>query len=227
MHRPASEASPEAPITHHWLDSTHITYGVLTAGWVHSDLKLELSRFRGREPDEDRYDIETGALDSTAARLSWNPTHNWSLQASWADVTSPEQLEPNVDMTKYSLSALYVQKLESGGEIAFTGAWARKNSSEGVTLDAWLGEASWKPNEAWTMFARGEAIETDELGPANGPIDHVSKLSLGAVRDFRLNKDVVVGVGALFTVNGISDALSNSYGGDPNGAMAFVRLKVG
>ena len=33
--------SPEAPITHHWLDSTHITFGVLTAGWVHDDLKLE------------------------------------------------------------------------------------------------------------------------------------------------------------------------------------------
>lgn len=56
MHRPAAMASPEAPITHHWIDSTHITFGVLTAGWVHDSFKLEASRFRGREPDEERYD---------------------------------------------------------------------------------------------------------------------------------------------------------------------------
>jgi hypothetical protein len=228
MHRPAAEASPEAPITHHWLDSTHITYGVLTGGWVHDDLKLEVSRFRGREPDQNRYDIETGELDSTAVRVSWNPTRNWALQASWADVTSPEQLEPDVDVTKYSLSALYVQKLEGGGEIAFTGAWARKNSSEGITLNAALAEASWKPNEAWTLFSRAEAVETNELGPDPlGPIDHVNKLSLGVSRDFRLRKDLTLAVGALFTVNGVSNTLSPLYGGDPNGAMAFVRLKIG
>jgi hypothetical protein len=227
MHRPAAEMSPEAPITHHWLDSTHITYGVITAGWVHNDMKLEVSRFRGREPDQDRYDIETGNLDSTAVRASWNPSPNWALQASWADVTSPEQLEPNVDVTKYSVSALYTQKLEGGGEIAFTGAWARKSNSEDVTLDAWLAEASWRPNERWTLFTRGEAIETDELNLLPGSaIDHVSKLSVGAVRDFRLRENLVLGVGALFTVNGISNALSDSYGGDPNGAMAFVRLKI-
>ena len=28
MHRPAAMMSPEAPITHHWLDSTHISFGV-------------------------------------------------------------------------------------------------------------------------------------------------------------------------------------------------------
>ena len=73
MHRMSILDSPEAPITHHWLDSTHITFGVITAGVVHDDFKLEASRFHGREPDEHRYDIETGPLDSTAVRLSWNP----------------------------------------------------------------------------------------------------------------------------------------------------------
>ncbi len=65
MHRLSILDSPEAPISHHWLDSTHITFGVLTAGLVHGDWKVEASRFHGREPDEHRYDIETGALDST------------------------------------------------------------------------------------------------------------------------------------------------------------------
>ena len=82
MHRQSILESPEAPISHHWLDSTHITYGVATAGYVRDAWKAEASRFHGREPDQFRYNIETGALDSTSARLSWNPTREWSLQAS-------------------------------------------------------------------------------------------------------------------------------------------------
>ncbi len=94
MHRLSAMDSPEAPISHQWFDSTHITLGVVTAGIVHDSWKVEASRFRGREPDEDRYDIETGDLDSTSARLSWNPTENLSLQGSWADIRSPEAIEP-------------------------------------------------------------------------------------------------------------------------------------
>jgi hypothetical protein len=228
MHRPAAAASPEAPITHHWMDSTHITFGVLTAGWVHDRFKIEASRFRGREPDEHRFDIETGELDSTAVRVSWNPTENWALQTSWADVTSPEQLEPDVDVTKWSASALYTRQLANGGEIALTGAFARKDNSEDVTLDAWLGEASWKPNDNWTFFTRAEAIETDELGLIHhGPIEDVAKVSVGLVRDFRVADNVTLGVGGLVSQNWVSDALAPLYDGDPIGAMAFVRLKIG
>src|SRR5438045_6116345 len=97
MHRTSGMDIPEAPITHHWFDSTHITFGVVTAGFVHDNWKIEASRFHGREPDQDRYNIETGALDSTSVRLSWNPMQRLALQASWADIHSPEQLEPGVD----------------------------------------------------------------------------------------------------------------------------------
>src|SRR4029079_400891 len=115
MHRMSIMDSPEAPITHHWLDSTHITFGVLTAGVFRDGWKLEASRFHGREPDEHRYDIETGALDSTAVRLSWNPTENWSLQTSWADVKSPEQLDPDENQTKWSASAIYTVPFGDAG----------------------------------------------------------------------------------------------------------------
>ena len=74
MHRLSILDSPEAPISHHWLDSTHVSFGVVTAGLVLGAVKLEASRFNGREPDQHRWDIETGPLDSTAARISWNPT---------------------------------------------------------------------------------------------------------------------------------------------------------
>src|SRR5688572_20520960 len=114
MHRPAAMMSPEAPITHHWLDSTHIVFGVITAGWVQGSWKFEASQFTGREPDEDRYDIERPRMDSTALRASWNPGDNWSLQASWADVESPEQLEPEIDEKRVSASALYGRDLGCG-----------------------------------------------------------------------------------------------------------------
>ncbi len=227
MHRPAAEVNPEAPITHHWVDSTHITFGVLTAGYVNGDLKVEASRFRGREPDQDRYDIETGALDSTAVRLSWNPGRNWALQASWADVTSPEQLEPDVDVTKWSASALYTQVI-GDGSLSFTGAFARKESSENVTLDAWLGEAAWKLDRAWTIFSRVEAIETDELGLIHhGPIEKVARATLGVSRDLPLSDTLTMVLGLSATKNWTSDTLAPLYDGDPTGVLGFVRFKIG
>jgi hypothetical protein len=226
MHRPAAEPNPEAPITHHWLDSTHISYGVLTAGYVNGGVKIEASRFRGRESDQDRYDIETGELDSTAVRLSWNPTDNLALQASWADVTSPEQLEPDVDVVKWSASALYTQSFDDK-TLSLSAAFARKDNSEGVILDAWLGEAALQLDPDWTLFSRIEAIGTDELGLIHhGPIEDVARATIGVSRDFRLSDSLVVALGASATQNWVSDALSPLYDGDPTGALAFVRFKI-
>jgi hypothetical protein len=228
MHRMSAMDSPEAPITHHWFDSTHITFGVLTAGVTHGDWKFEGSRFRGREPDEDRYDIETGELDSTALRVSWNPGENWSLQASWADIISPEALEPDEDEERWSVSGIYTRPIGEHGWWSATLAFANKERSDGVSLDAWLAEAAWHPNGRWTVFARGEAIETDELGAVHhGPVEDVQRVSLGAIRDFRISDNAVFGVGAVVQQHFASDTLEPLYDGDPQGAMAFVRLKIG
>lgn len=228
MHRQSAADSPEAPITHHWFDSTHITFGVLTAGVVAGDWKFEGSRFRGREPDEDRYDIETGALDSTALRVSWNPNANLSLQASWADITSPEALEPDEDERRWSVSGIYTRPVGVNSFYSVTLAFANKERSDGVSLDALLAEAAWHPNENWTWFARGEAIETDELGAVHhGPVEDVSRVSLGVIRDWRINEHAMFGVGALVEQHFASDALEPLYDGDPQGAMGFVRLKIG
>lgn len=228
MHRQSAMESPEAPITHHWFDSTHITFGVLTAGYVYRNWKIEASQFRGREPDEDRYDIESGELDSTAVRLSWNPNENLSLQASWADITSPEALEPDEDEERWSVSGIYTRPMGVDAFYSVTVAFANKERSDGVSLDAWLAEAAWHPNDRWTWFARGEAIETDELGAVHhGPVENVSRLSAGVIRDWRINENTVFGVGALVQQHFASDALAPLYDGDPAGAMGFVRLKIG
>ena len=106
MHRFSGMNIPVAPITHHWLDSTHITYGVLTAGAVVDRVKVEASAFRGREPDQNRWDIESPWLDSYSFRLSVNPTEHWATQVSYGRLQSPEQLEPDVDQERTTASAM-------------------------------------------------------------------------------------------------------------------------
>src|SRR5437868_2876719 len=66
MHRQSGVDNPGAPIGHHWMDSTHVTYGVLTLGYVYQNVKLEGSAFKGREPDQYHWDIEKPKLDSYA-----------------------------------------------------------------------------------------------------------------------------------------------------------------
>jgi hypothetical protein len=230
MHRLSTMDSPEAPITHHWLDSTHITFGVLTGGFIHDNWKLEASRFTGREPDQHRYDIESPKMDSTAVRASFNPTANWSLQASWADLKSPEALEPSVDERRWSASAIYTRKVGAAGLWSTTFAWGRKDRSDGVALDGLALETALKPNADWTLFARAEQVETDELdahaGDPHGEVNRVAKASLGAIRDWRITPHAKIGLGALVTANKIPDALKHAYGSSPTGGMGFVRLVV-
>ena len=229
MHRMSIMDSPEAPISHHWLDSTHIVFGVVTTGFIHDNWKVEASRFRGREPDEHRYDIEHPTLDSTAVRLSYNPTRNWALQASWADVKSPEQLAPEENVRKWSASAIYTVPFGDAGWWSTTAAWGRR-SSGGQDLDAYALESAVKPVPAWTVFGRAERIATDELvsvGGHHGPTYTVGKVSLGAVRDFAVSDHVSLGLGALYAVNAVPGALDAVYGSrHPAGAMGFVRLKL-
>ena len=226
MHREAILDSPEAPISHHWLDSTHISFGVVTGGIVLDRLKLEVSRFNGREPDQHRWNIETGPLDSTAVRLSWNPTRTLSLQGSWGHFEDPEQLEPGVDQKRWSASALYATEIAPGWKLAGTIAWGRK-SAHGHNDDAYVAEASLK-HANWTVFGRGEMTENRELtNIEDGPAYRVGKVSLGAVRDFAVAEHFSLGLGGLLAVNFVPDALAPSYGGHkPVGTMGFVRLQL-
>jgi hypothetical protein len=240
MHRQSISASPEAPITHHWLDSTHITFGVLTAGLVHDRFKVEVSRFNAREPDQHRWNIETGPLDSTAVRLSWNPTRTLALQGSWGRFKEPEQLEPGVDQKRWSASGTWTVPLSDDAWVSTTLAWGRKvvegNSDDAFALESSLG---WK---RWTLFARAERTENRELvedehhedvKPAlmaeeehSSTAYKVGKVSLGAMYELPVAKHLKLGLGALYAFNFVPDAIESVYGGDPEGAMGFLRIKI-
>jgi hypothetical protein len=203
LHRASGMDIPEAPIGHHWLDSTHITFGVATLGFVHDDWKLEVSRFTGREPDQDRFDFDAARFDSTAARLSWNPDAHWSLQASWGYLESPEQLQPTQNETRYTASAQYVD-----GAFAATLAWGHKLDSDAV-----LFEGEYKPDRSWTLFLRAEALRnSEEFGDAQ-------KVSPGVIYDVPFGEHGLVGIGALYDFD-------FTRGRDPHGAMLFTRLAL-
>lgn len=237
MHRLSIIDSPEAPITHHWFDSTHITFGVVTVGVVVGFAKIEASRFKGREPDRHRYDIEAPRLDSTAVRASLNPTQTLALQASWARLQSPEALSPDEDQERWSASAIWTRPVGAdGGYLSATAAWGRKTGIEadghrGPGLDAYLLEATARPDDRWTVFARAERIDTDELlsapGDVHGPVFTVGKASVGAIRDFRLTPEVRIGIGGLVARSLTPGGLDPVYGGDRTSGMAFVRLRLG
>ncbi len=236
MHRLSIMDSPEAPISHHWLDSTHITYGVVTAGVTYGLFKLEASRFKGREPDQNRYDIEGPKFDATSARLSFNPSSRWALQVSYARQPSAEQLEPDDTQEKWSASAIYTKAIGTEGYVSATAAWGRKtrihaDGDRDHPQLAFVLEATWKPDARWTVFGRGELIESDELsaapGSVHGPVYTVGKASVGAIRDFKIASGVRIGVGGLVARSITPRALDPSYGGDRTSGMAFVRLKIG
>jgi hypothetical protein len=227
MHRESIMDSPEAPISHHWLDSTHISFGVLTAGLVLDRFKLEVSRFNAREPDQHRLDIETGPLDSTAARVSWNPGRTLALQASWGRFVDPEQLEPGVNQKRLSASVMWADDVAPEWHAAATLAWGRK-TVEHRADDAFAAEASLK-HKGWTLFGRGEMVENRELLglAADGPSYRVGKIGAGAIRDFRIAGHLSLGAGALLSLNFVPADLAPAYGGgNPVGAMTFVRLKL-
>ncbi len=222
MHRPSGMDIPDAPITHHWLDSTHITFGALTGGFVHDDWKLEVSQFTGREPDQNRYDFDPVRLDSTSTRLSWNPGPHWSLQVSWGHLNSPEQLTPAINEDRTTASATYVSKFENGSSLATTLAWGLKQESDGTVLNGVLLEGEYQISP-WTLFARTEweqNNELDELGRTRSAGD----LSLGLIHDWSLAEHLKVGLGALYAFDFAPSAIVPSYGSDPHGFMGFVRL---
>ena len=233
MHRFSGMDNPEAPLGHHWLDSTHVTFGVATLGYIRGDWKVEGSVFTGREPDQNRTNLESPKMDSWSARVSWQPTRDWSLQVSHGYIHSPEQLEPELDTRRTTVSAIYNRPLAEGNWQT-TLAWGRNDRDPGGSSDSFLIESA-ATRRRHTLFGRFERQNNDELGGHHGEEAQaflVSKLSLGCIDDFFQRESWHGGVGILGSIARIPESLAHqehglpSYGDWPVSWMVFLRARM-
>ncbi len=227
MHRRSARYLPLSPITHHWFDSSHITYGVVTAGLATRGLQFEGSAFRGREPDENRWDIERPRLDSWSLRATLTPSPNWAFQVSHGRLESPEVTHPGEDERRTTASAHYAR----GGFSAMLG-FAAKDRVPGPTLTAWLAEANWNLGAHHSVFGRVENVANDELFPDHDSPLHdrafrVSRFEAGYAYRIPLGGDVELALGGSLAAYAKPAALDAAYGRAPHSATLFARLALG
>ena len=232
MHRFSGMRNPEAPITHHWLDSTHITFGVATLGVSRGPFQLEGSWFNGREPDQFRWNIETRKFDSWSARLSYNPLPELAMQVSYGDLKSPEQLEPDVRVKRTTASITY--HLKTGADHwTTTLAWGRNKKSGPETKTSepgWLLESTYAIRDKHTIFARAEQVDNSELfaegHPLHGESVRLRKLSLGYIYDFARTGPVAWGIGGVVGFLDGPSRIEPSYGSSPRSYLLFLQSRL-
>jgi hypothetical protein len=229
MHRSSAKLNPEAPITHHWFDSTHITYGVATAGISTSKFQVEGSVFTGREPDEDRWNIEKPRFDSWSVRATFNPSPQWAMQISHGFLKQPEfSIHPDENEHRTTASVNYA----NGSGVSAAAAFSAKNRDPGPTLTAFLAEANWDIDDHHTVFARFENVKNDELFPNElSPLHEVpfrvSKLQAGYAYRLPLTGPLNLALGGTVSAFAKPGALDAAYGKNPMGFTLFAKFALG
>lgn len=230
LHRLSGMNIPDAPIGHHWQDATHISLGVVTAGFSFGKAKIEASAFNGREPDSNRWNFDKPRLDSFSARFSFNPTKNLALQVSHGYIKNPERSEPEVHvLRRTTASAIYNKKLDENRNWASTLVWGQ-NYANGERSNSFLFESNYDVLKN-SVFGRFETVKKSGhdlvLTP---PLDHsefwVTKFSAGYIRDLVQGKGLDVGLGGMLTWNHNPAPLSGVYGGtDHGGWQVYMRFR--
>lgn len=231
-HRLSASENPSAPLTHHTFDSTHVAMGTVTAGVRRGAVTLEGSAFRGREPDEHRYDLETGALDSRSARVTWRPRSGLEFQVSRGYLHQPELLEPgNQTRTNASMSWLHTRPDRAftaitvmAGRVTRTYSWSGAMLAEGIH---WMGKQA--------VYARYEnlAIESEHLlfpqfvhPPHPGEfIDTLQAITVGGVRRIAAGRGIDLAVGGDATFYRVPARLQPTHGERPASAHIFLRIR--
>lgn len=236
MHRPSSMDNPAAPIGHHWQDATHVSFGVLTVGLFTRTLRLEGSLFNGREPDQNRWDIDPIRFDSYAGRVSYQPVPQWTVSASYGFLKTPEALTPELSMRRVTASTTFGRTLGDSGQLAMTWLWGANAHSDVPRLTrSGLAEAEYIIDARNTAFARAEVVQkrTEDLvlvgsqaGASPATTYGVAALSLGYVREIVPMRAATLGLGTMGTINSVPPALASAYGSrTPVGLFLFLRLR--
>jgi hypothetical protein len=225
MHRPSAADNPQAPLSHHSLDSTHVTPGVISLGIERLGFMIEAGVFHGQEPDEDRLDLDTAALDSYSVRASW-ADGPWHFQVSGADLKTPERSSP-YDATRITASASYF-KGDEQRSIAWTAAFGQNREVFG-NLEAYLFEASRRAGRH-TLYGRAENVAKDILDAGFHPIGvaHTHRQSIITAMTVGYSRAVASSAIGRFSIGGdvtgylVPENLEESYG-SPVSFHVFLR----
>lgn len=234
-HRASASEDPVAPLGHHLQDSTHISDDVVTVGVAYRTVRLEASGFHGREPDESRWSIQSGAIDSWSTRLTMNPAHDWSLQYSIGRLHSPEALQPTEDVRRMTASVVYNRPIHNGNWASMI-LWGRNQSlSDGNVGNGYLLESTVRllgRNYAWTRIENvdrtNELLLGEELLPSGFVERYFSRVqayTLGYDREVGRRRHVSMAIGGQITLYGVPQTLESNYGSHPIGVTAFFRVR--
>jgi hypothetical protein len=234
-HRASAFEDPVAPLGHHQEDSTHIADDVVTVGLTYRIARIEASGFHGREPDEFRWNIDQGKMDSWSTRLTIEPGKNWSGQYSYARIKSLEALFPSEDQERMTASVMYNRPFHEGNW-ASTILWGRTRSLEDNSLfNSYLFESTMRfhaRNYVWTRIENAERSNELILGEnplppgfLEQPIGRVQAYTAGYDHDLDLVPHLASAIGAQVTTYGVPDRLKPIYGQRPAGVAVFVRLR--
>jgi hypothetical protein len=226
-HRLSAMENPVAPISHHWIDSTHITFGLVTTGIYDERWKAEVSVFNAREPDENRADLDLGRLDSISGRLSFSPNRQLTLQASAGHLNDSEAEfppQPRTDVDRFTASATCHRRVFADALWATTLAFGVNSGPEiipeGVfdaTTPAWLLESSLVIRDRDVWFGRAEIVDK----PAHDLHAHefstriftVAKIEGGYTRRIARWKGMNFGAGGVVSAAIVPPELESRYFG--------------
>ena len=217
-HRLSAMPNLLAPIGHHWLDATHITFGVVTGGISSRRWKGEASIFNGREPDDQRADLDLAPLDSYSGRVWYLPTERTAIQVSAGrleEAEAPHGVGPRQDVVRLTASATYHGALGAAGLSATTLAWGM-NRETGVASHAFTAETVVTADQRHTWFGRlevvGKSADALHVHEASG-IFTVGKLQAGYVRYFGVRSGMQHGLGGSVSASVMPSGLQARYGG--------------
>jgi hypothetical protein len=234
-HRASTAENPVAPLGHHLEDSTHIADDVVTVGATYRVVRFEASGFHGREPDEDRWDMDAGKIDSWSTRVTVSPTQNWSMQYSLAHLTSPEAIHPGEDVRRMTASVMYNRPM-AGGNWAATVLWGRNSDLDGNgVFNGYLAESTVQFRERNNIWGRVENVDRTSdllLGGVPEPSNDVERFlgrvqayTAGYDREFSWVRHISTAVGGQVTFYGKPEFLNPVYGAHPVGILMFVRIR--
>jgi hypothetical protein len=227
MHRPSAQSDPLAPLGHHWQDATHITFGVVTAGVFTRRWKLEGSWFNGREPDENRWDMDLRTPDSWSGRLTLNPTERISVAGWYGYLDSPEASHPDESTRRYGASVLLAHPGVGGGWSSML-LWGANDHGDGPE-PSFVAESDLQIR-GHSVFARYEFVRKsaeDLLVGGGAESDFpIHALVAGYARDLATTGSAALGAGVRASVNFIPATLAESYGTRrPAGLSVYLRIR--